>query len=104
MEDRGDVVPLPENAVELIPEEFWVVSKQTQDSDWLEFCFYEFYIMYEDGPRLVVPLLRGQGPTGYLRECRHTYWGRNGQGYIFYPRGKNIRAALDWLEQHFDLG
>jgi hypothetical protein len=42
----------------------------------------------------------GEGPTGNLRECRHTYWGED--GYLFYPDGKVITAAFKELSKYFD--
>lgn len=49
-------------------------------------------VFYGDGP--------GGKPEESLRECRHTYWGED--GYIFYPDGKLIVAALTALSEFYD--
>lgn len=48
-------------------------------------------------------LFHGSGPSGYLRELRHTFWGEpdNG-GYIFYPSAKLIADAFRVLGEWFD--
>lgn len=45
-------------------------------------------------------VFRGSGPSGSLRELRHTHWGED--GYIFYPDAKLIAAAFDRLAEWFD--
>jgi hypothetical protein len=45
----------------------------------------------------------GDGPSGNLRECRHTFWGEEDNGgYIFYPSGLLIAAAFKRLSEFFD--
>jgi len=48
-------------------------------------------------------VFHGEGFSGNLRECRHTWWGENGEGYIFFPRAMVIKAALEMLGEFFDL-
>lgn len=48
-------------------------------------------------------VFHGSGPSGSLRELRHTYWGEpDNSGYIFYPNGKLIAAAFEALKEWFD--
>lgn len=44
----------------------------------------------------------GEGPSGALRELRHTYWGDE-HGYIFYVHADIVIAALNALREWFDL-
>lgn len=75
------------------------VISETKD-DWMEFVFLE-ETESQDGAIYGEVLISGCGYTGSLRECRHTWWGRD--GYIFYPSPRAIRTALDWLETVFDM-
>lgn len=52
-----------------------------------------------DGEKMSV-VFHGNGPSGALRELRHTYWGEN--GYIFYPHGVLIASAFEALREWFD--
>jgi hypothetical protein len=45
-------------------------------------------------------VFHGEGPSGALRELRHTYWGED--GYIFYPNGELISKAFVALREWFD--
>ena len=48
-------------------------------------------------------IMHGEGPSGNLRECRHTWWGEgDNAGYIFYPNFELISAALRELARWFD--
>lgn len=48
-------------------------------------------------------VFHGSGPSGALRELRHTCWGeKDNGGYIFYPNGKLIADAFAKLERWFD--
>ena len=53
-----------------------------------------------DGAKMEL-VFTGSGPSGNLRELRHTTWGDG--GYIFYPPGKLIAAAFAALEEWFDV-
>lgn len=49
-------------------------------------------------------VFHGSGPSGNLRELRHTYWGDPKRaGYIYYVDASMIREAFDVLEKWFDL-
>lgn len=90
----------------LIEDELWVAHDNKPEGEdkycWLNFAFFESDERESPSDDWAVSLLmHGHGPTGILRECRHTYWGRD--GYIFYPNKKHIVAALEWLEKYFDL-
>jgi hypothetical protein len=52
-----------------------------------------------DGAKLQV-VFHGSGPSGALRELRHTHWGEG--GYVFYPNAKLIAAAFAALTRWFD--
>lgn len=54
-------------------------------------------------PAFYSVVFHGNGPSGALRELRHTYWGDpNNAGYIFYPHGKLIADAFAKLDRWFD--
>lgn len=55
----------------------------------------------DDGVEVEV-LFTGNGTGGSLREMRHTNWGPDDSGYVFYlPLAKTI-ALLEALKQYFD--
>lgn len=55
------------------------------------------------GPELHERVFHGSGPSGSLRELRHTYWGeQNNGGYIYYPSAKLITDAFRQLQRWFD--
>lgn len=67
---------------------------------WLKFAALDFYC--SNGSDINLSLVfYGEGPSGDLRECRHTYWGED--GYLFYPNKKVISSALTALSEFFDL-
>jgi hypothetical protein len=67
----------------------------------LDFAALSFIQSNFDGSNIMAEcLFFGSGPTGGLRECRHTYWGED--GYIFYPDGVVIAAALKELSEFYD--
>ena len=89
----------------LIPEDLWVVHWINPENEyWMHFEFYEFHSISmgeQEGEAKVECLMYGGGPIDVLRECRHTYWGKD--GYIFYPRKVHIITMLEWLNKHYDL-
>lgn len=88
--------------IELLPEDAWIALKWDNEKFWLDFAVLRFEHSDNDGSNIAVKtMLHGSGPSGNLRECRHTYWGEN--GYIFYPNKKVIKAALNELGKYFDL-
>jgi hypothetical protein len=55
------------------------------------------------GPELHERVFHGSGPSGALRELRHTFWGeQDNGGYIFYPSAKLITDAFHQLNRWFD--
>lgn len=54
-------------------------------------------------PRAYQRIMHGSGPSGSLRELRHTFWGEpENSGYIHYPSAELITAAFKALERWFD--
>lgn len=79
----------------------WLVLDQMEYDIWLKFAVLEFVASDVDGRNQEGELVFwGEGPSGNLRECRHTYWGDG--GYCFYPSGVTISAALARLADYFD--
>lgn len=85
-----------------IAEHVYMLLKWDAEKIWLDFAFFDFLISDFDYKNMFVEcVFHGCGPTGALRECRHTYWGE--EGYIFYPKKRVIKAALKALEEFYDL-
>lgn len=81
----------------------WFVL-DTSGGHWLRFVVFEYVASEVDGTNPHGKLVfYGEGPSDTLRECRHTWWGEDGKGYVFYPNKKLILAALDKLSEYFDL-
>jgi hypothetical protein len=85
-------------------------DSEIEGSSWIEFAVFGFASGpatkdgVEVGPAYYERVFYGGGPSGVLRELRHTYWGNgDGGGYIFYPRGALITDALAKLQRWFDL-
>jgi hypothetical protein len=55
-----------------------------------------------DGPKVEL-MFHGHGPSGSLRELRHTVWGAREDGYIFDPDMSIIGAAFTALGEWFDV-
>ena len=76
---------------------------------WVSFVVLGFAYSETDATGVhMVHIFHGDGPGGAkgeaLRELRHTYWGEaDNSGYIFYPSGALITAALEALEEWFDV-
>lgn len=111
-DDDGDIVyntdALKADAgldVRELPGGWLVLKRAGADSPsgglWLNFAVLRFHTSSDAG-EFATCLFYGDGPVGALRECRHTYWGENGDGYIFYPDGKLILAALRALAEFYD--
>lgn len=86
----------------------WLLVKISNETH-VEFAVFVF----NDGPTTVngeivdperhILLFHGSGPSGSLRECRHTYWGEvDNAGYIHYPNFATIESALRELRRWFD--
>jgi hypothetical protein len=57
----------------------------------------------EDAQTMWRRVFHGSGPSGALRELRHTYWGEvDNSGYIFYPNARLITEAFHHLNRWFD--
>lgn len=79
----------------------WLALHWDEERIWLKFAVLEFHTSDVNNENILVScLFHGEGPTGSLRECRHTWWGED--GYLFYPDGAIISAALKALSEHFD--
>lgn len=91
---------------EVIPEQLYMaVARLSPISDlWLSVGAFEFYSqMMGEEEIYVQPLFIGEGPSGVLRELRHTTWGPQGDGYLFYPDAMRICTALQFLKKYYDL-
>ncbi len=88
---------------ELVAGWGWLVLKMPEDpeSTWMHFAVLQFVCSDGDDKNVLTQVVfHGEGPSGNLRECRHTYWGD--EGYIFYPNGKVIMAAFRALAEFYD--
>jgi hypothetical protein len=54
-----------------------------------------------DGPKMQI-VFRGEGPSGSLRELRHTWWGDD-ESYLPSIRPDEIIPAFEALKEWFDL-
>jgi hypothetical protein len=76
-------------------------SNDKEDRLWLKFAVLEFaYSERDDTGIMYTCVFHGEGPSGNLRECRHTYWGED--GYLFYPDGRLIAEAFKELSKYYD--
>lgn len=88
---------------ELVPGSGWLVVHRPEPEFWTSFAVVQFATSDGDDKNIEVAIVfRGEGTGGVLRECRHTYWGPDGKGYIFYPNGRVIAAAFKELSKYFD--
>jgi hypothetical protein len=70
--------------------------------DHVRFAVMKIYSASESGT-VIACIFHGEGPSGSLRECRHTWWGEDdNDGYIFYPSGQIICSAFIKLSEFFD--
>lgn len=82
----------------------WLVLNWDEQKLWLKFAVLGWCTSDSDGSNVLAEqVFYGEGPSGNLRECRHTWWGENGGGYLFYPKAKVIKAGLDALAEFYDL-
>lgn len=97
------------SVTELIEECVWIAIKYSDDkeSSLIEFGLFGFSGSNFDGSNLKVSCIfegYGFGGEGHsLRECRHTYWYPDDNGYGFYMNASHIKAGLDYLSKYFDL-
>lgn len=94
---------------EISPDGWLVLNDDSAEggvkySGWLKFAVLSFHssgmLVENIGATLV---FHGEGPSGHLREPRHTYWGDESSGYLFYPRAKIIVAGLEALKEFYDF-
>ena len=85
--------------LDLISDHLIVIYKW--DDVWLKWCFLEWAGGDMRGNDTFTPFMYGEGPSGSLRECRHTHIGE--EGYVFYLNGQRMKQAIEWLEQHYDM-
>ena len=86
---------------ELVPGWGWLVLN-IGEHNWIKFAVLQYAKANGDGSDIkTCVLFHGEGPSGALRECRHTYWGDE-RGYIFYPKGHVISAAFAVLAEYYD--
>ena len=79
-----------------------VVISNSDDHGWLKWCFLEWHTGSMGGKEnWYKPFLYGEGPSGNLRECRHSYIGE--EGYVFYLNKVNMIDALNWLAKYYDM-
>jgi hypothetical protein len=85
----------------------WIVLKWDKEKSWLKFAVLQFCTAEHDPSDTrgysnikAYCVFYGDGPSGSLRECRHTYWGED--GYLFYPDGRIIAAAFKALSEFYD--
>ena len=79
----------------------YLVLNWDNEKLWLKFAVMSFYSANGDGSHVYLSVeFYGEGPSGSLRECRHTYWGKD--GYLFFPNGKLITSALAALSEFYD--
>ena len=67
----------------------------------IEFALLESVSQYDDEIDLGL-IFHGSGTGGNLRECRHTYWNYQEDGYLFYMPLVLIEEAMAELSKHFD--
>ena len=79
----------------------YLILKWCKDRFWLDFAVMDRAYETNDGVWLSC-LFHGCGPSETLRECRHTWWGEKGEGYLFYANGPAIAAAFKELSKYFD--
>ena len=92
--------------VELVSERCWaaVANLTPNNEGWLTIGVFQFASQtLGDDEIFVDPIFVGEGPSDGLRELRHTWWGENQDGYIFYPNGEYITKALEFLKKYYDL-
>lgn len=69
----------------------------------VSFVVFRFAAGTSDGshPTLYERVFDGEGPSGELRELRHTDWGED--GYLFYAPGALIADAFEKLKEWFNV-
>lgn len=79
-----------------------LVVEEHDNSPWKSFAVLEFQEGLDDDVKMSM-IFYGEGPSGNLRECRHTYWGQDeNEGYVSYPDGRIITDAFKYLSKYYD--
>ena len=77
--------------------------------DWIDFGVMDWHSSAIDGAGTIYSCLwHGCGPSGSLRELRHSYFGSPSSescmtGYIFYLNRKQMIDAMNVLLNYFDM-
>lgn len=96
-----DVRTVPGVEVEEPIPEVYVAIHLSEDGVIRSFAAFEWASEDDDGVYATL-LFHGEGTGPNLKELRHTHWGRDGNGYLFYmPISKTI-AALEVLKKYFE--
>lgn len=101
--------------LEDLRETFSVVSEKDgvcfcvniSQSEWVNFAVLEFASSNSDGTdREYECFWYGEGPSGSLRELRHSWFGsspKSDDGYVFYINRSKMNTAFDFLSEYFDV-
>jgi hypothetical protein len=81
----------------------WMLVRDL-DGLTLEFAVFEMFALNcSDGtPDEHTMLFHGCGPSGALRECRHIWWGDEGDGYTFSLNFDLVERAFRELRRWYD--
>lgn len=79
----------------------WLYALVKYEDTWVKVSFVEVYADRPEGVE-VQHFFSSEGPSGSLRECRHTHFGERADGYMFHLDFGQLRLALDFLGQFFD--
>lgn len=97
-----DVVVVKDNGC------FCIKNHKDKDSIWKYFAILSFASSNTDGTDAEYDCFWfGEGPSGTLRECRHSYFGNSPSeidGYVFYLNRAVMNDAFDFLSEYYDMG
>lgn len=101
-DDKVYLLPTARNNIEVheLSPDNWLVLNWDNEKFWLRFAVLQLSYT-EKEEQYCTLVFHGEGPTGNLRECRHTWWGE--EGYVFYPPGPVIAAAFTFLGRYYDF-
>ncbi len=98
---RSELLRPGVTATELVTDQAWLFLQQRHDGTFVEFAVLEFYVQDDDDTYLQC-VWAGEGTGGALRELRHSWFGENQGGYVFYLRLDTMIAACQALQEYFD--
>jgi hypothetical protein len=90
-------------AFEVVPleKDGYLILNFDKDRFWLNFAVLRWQSSNQKGGDVHCGMVfHGSGPTGSLRELRHTWWGED--GYLFYVPGALVSNAFKALSAYFD--